>query len=78
MLIPRSAVLYDAFGQASCFAGESNADEFHRIRIELGTAHQKDVVVLRGLDKDDIVVSSGAQRLSAEESKDDLAVEDDD
>lgn len=78
MLIPRSAVLYDAFGQASCFAGETNAEEFHRRRIELGATDRDDVIVLRGLDKDDVVVSSGAQRLSAEESKDDLAVEDDD
>ena len=78
ILIPRSAVLYDAFGQASCFAGESNADEFRRLRIELGATHNGDVVVLRGLEKDDVVVSSGAQRLSAEESKSELAVEDDD
>ena len=78
MLIPRSAVLYDAFGQASCFAGESNADDFRRLRIELGATHHNDVIVLRGLDKDNVVVSSGAQRFSAEESKDDLAVEDDD
>lgn len=78
ILIPRSAVLYDAFGQASCFAGESNADEFRRFKIELGATHHDDVVVLRGLDKDAVVVSSGAQRLSADASKSELAVEDDD
>lgn len=62
MLIPRSAVLYDVFGQASCFAGESDADEFHRRRIELGAIHHDDVIVIRGLDKDDVADAAAGYR----------------
>lgn len=78
LLIPRSAVLYDGFGQASCYAAEADRTQFRRRRIELGSRKQDLVVVLRGLDTDDFVVSVGAEQLSAEESKADLSVEDDD
>ena len=78
MLIPRSALVYDGFGQAGCYAAEANHTQFQRRRIELGSRHRDLVVVLRGLDADDFVVSVGAEQLAAEESKGDLSVEDDD
>ena len=78
LLIPRSAVLYDGFGQAGCYAPQADRTQFRRKRIELGSRHQDVVVVLRGLDADDFVVSVGAEQLAAEESKADLSVEDDD
>lgn len=78
LLIPRSSVLYDGFGQSSCYAAEADRTRFRWKRIELGTRQQDHVVVLRGLDADDVVVSVGAEQLAAEESKGDLSVEDDD
>ncbi len=78
LLIPISGVLYDGFGQASCYATEADRMEFRRQRIELGSRHKDSVVVLRGLDADDVIVFIGAEQLAAEESKSDLSVEDDD
>ena len=78
LLIPCSAVLYDGFGQAGCYAADGDRTQFQRKRIELGPRHQDKVVVLRGLDADDVVVSVGAEQLAAEESRGDLSVEDDD
>ena len=78
LLIPSSGVLYDGFGQASCYATEADRTEFRRQRIELGSRHGDSVVVLRGLDADDFIVSIGAEQLAAEESKSELNVEDDD
>lgn len=76
--IPRSAVLYDGFGQAFCYASEADRPLFQRRRIELGVRHNDQVAVTRGIDADDVVVSVGAEQLSAEESKADLSVEDND
>ena len=78
LVIPRSAVLYDGFGQAYCYAAETGGDVFQRRRIELGSAAEAGVAILKGLDADDVVVSTGAEQLAAEESKSELAVEDDD
>lgn len=78
LVIPRSAVLFDGFGQAFCYATEAGSDTFQRRRIELGTSCEAGVAVLRGLDADDTVVSVGAEQLAAEESKSELAVEDND
>lgn len=78
LTIPDSAVLYDGFGQTYCYAAEAGRPQFQRRRIELGARHEKSVIVSRGLDSDDVVVSVGAQQLAAEESKGDLAVEDND
>lgn len=78
LVIPRSAVLYDGFGQAYCYAAESGADVFQRRRIELGSSAEVGVAIIKGLDADDVVVSAGAEQLAAEESKSELAVEDDD
>ena len=78
LVIPQSAVLVDGFGQAYCYAAEAGSDVFRRRRIELGTSFETRVAVLRGLAADDVVVSAGAEQLAAEESKSELAVEDDD
>ncbi len=78
ILIPRSAVLYNSFGQASCFVATMENTTFIRTRIELGVRHQDLIEVTRGLDADDDVVVVGAEQLAAEELKDDLFVEDDD
>jgi multidrug efflux pump subunit AcrA (membrane-fusion protein) len=78
LVIPRSAVLLDGFGQAYCYVAAAGSDVFQRRRIELGSSTETGVAVLRGLAADDVVVSAGAEQLAAEESKSELAVEDDD
>ena len=78
LTIPISAVLYDGFGQTYCYSAEADHTQFQRRRIELGTRHEKSVIVSRGLDASDAVVSVGAEQLAAEESKGELAVEDSD
>jgi len=78
LVIPRTAILFDGFGQSYCYAAESGSDNFQRRRIEINTLDAARVAVLRGLDGDDIVVSIGAEQLASEESKSDLKVEDDD
>ncbi len=77
ILIPRSALLYNEFGQASCFV-VNDADEFVRKRVELRDRRDEFVEVQRGIEADDNVVAIGGQQLAADESKADLAVEDDD
>ena len=78
LTIPRSAVLFDGFGHASCYASEADRTQFTRRRIELGARHMDHVVVLRGLDDDDVVVSVGAEQLAAEEARGELAMQDND
>ncbi|MFO0980111.1 MAG: efflux RND transporter periplasmic adaptor subunit [Planctomycetaceae bacterium] len=83
LVVPSSALLYDSFGNVFCYAAESGSDIFERRRLELnGSAGSSgagsSVIVVRGIDDDDIVISRGAEQLSAEESKSELAVEDDD
>ena len=78
LMIPQSCILYDGFGQPSCYAAESDSVQFSRKRLELGAALLNRVIVTRGLDANDIVVSSGAEQLAAEESKSDLVIDDDD
>ena len=77
-MIPRSALLYNEFGQAVCYALMPDSDQFIKTRIELGACQGDSVEVIRGLDADSRVVSVGAQQLAAEEGKADLAVGDDD
>ncbi|AMV16475.1 efflux RND transporter periplasmic adaptor subunit [Planctomyces sp. SH-PL14] len=86
LLVPRSAVLYDDFGVASCYVasaegkekGEADGESFTRRRIECeGTLHGN-VIVRRGLKADEVVVSVAAEQLSAESSRSDLMVGDDD
>lgn len=78
LTIPRSAILYDGFGQPFCYAAEEDSSNFQRRRLELGATYQNAVSVKKGLDTDDIVVSVGAEQLAAEEFKSDLSMEDDD
>ena len=77
-MIPQSCILYDGFGQPSCYAAESDSVEFSRKHLELGATHADRVIVTRGLDADDIVVSTGAEQMAAEESKSELVIDDDD
>lgn len=76
ILIPSSALLFNDFGRASCFV-VNGADEFVRKRVELGDRKDEFVEVVRGIEAGDNVVAIGAQQLAADESKADLAVEDD-
>ena len=78
LMIPQSTILYDGFGQPSCYAAESDSVQFSRKHLELGATQADRVIVTRGLDVDDIVVSSGAEQLAAEESKSELVIDDDD
>ena len=78
LVIPKSALIYDSFGHAYCYAAESGSDAFERRRLELGPSAESQITILRGIDRDDIVISLGAEQLAAEESKSELAVEDDD
>lgn len=78
LMIPKSCILYDGFGQPSCYAAESHSVEFSRKHLELGATHADRVIVTRGLDADDIVVSTGAEQMAAEESKSELVIDDDD
>lgn len=78
LVIPQSAVLYDGFGQPFCYSSKHNSDVFQRGRIELGSSQDGTVQILRGLQADHLVVSVGAEQLVAEETKSELATEDDD
>ena len=78
LLVPFGAILYDGQGQAFVYAREEEAGAFRRQRVELGHRQANEMVVTRGLDGDDIVVSAGAEVLYAEEFKGSLAVEDND
>lgn len=78
LLIPRSSLLFDGFGQPACYAAEPGSSSFERKRLEIGRAQGDQVIVKRGLDEDDIVVTAGAEQLAADESRSELAVEDDD
>lgn len=76
--IPFSSIIFDGFGQPFAYVRESNQEKFRRQRVELGKREGELVVVLKGIDRDDVVVSVGAEQLAAEESKAELSVEDDD
>ena len=78
IVIPRSAVLYSSFGQPSCFVSKTEHGIFARKSIELGVSTSEFIEVVQGLNGGDEIVTVGAQQLAAEESKADLAVEDDD
>jgi len=78
IMIPRSSVLYNDFGQAACYVAMPDTHQFVKTRIELGARQDDSVEVNRGIDADCSVVSIGAQQLAAEEGKADLAMGDDD
>lgn len=77
LLIARSAVLWDGNGGAWVYVRASK-DSFRRQRVELGQTVGEDIVIARGLDDDDEVVTTAAQSLYGEEFKGSMPVEDND
>lgn len=75
--IPISAILYNEFGQASCYVAVEEPEGFKRVAIELGPNVDGRVVVTRGLNENERIVIVGAELLAAEASKGDLVVDDD-
>lgn len=75
VVIPRSAVLYDA-GTAWVYR-RTGKDEFRRQRIETGRLLEHDIVVTRGLAGGEEVVSVGAESLYGEEFKGSVPMDDD-
>lgn len=79
IVIPRSAVLYDGFGHASCFVKrEGDGQPFERRHVDLGDPHGDLVVVRQGLDTDDEVVVEGAEQLVGATATQILSAGDDD
>ena len=76
LLIARSAVLWDGNGGAWVYVRASE-DSFRRQRVELGQTVGEDVVIARGLDDDDEVVTTAAQSLYGEEFKGAMPADDD-
>ncbi len=76
LLIARSAVLWDGNGGAWVYVRASE-DSFRRQRVELGQTVGDEVVIVRGLDDDDEVVTTAAQSLYGEEFKGAMPAEDD-
>lgn len=76
LLIARSAVLWDGHGGAWVYVRASE-DSFRRQRVELGQTVGDEVVIARGLDDDDEVVTTAAQSLYGEEFKGLMPAEDD-
>jgi len=76
LLVPFSAVLWDAQGGTWLYV-RSGDDEFRRQRVELGRRLGTDVVIERGLKKEDEVVIEGAQTLYGEEFKSAAPVDND-
>lgn len=76
LLIARSAVLWDGNGGAWVYVRASE-DSFRRQRVELGQTVGDEVVIARGLDDDDEVVTTAAQALYGEEFKGAMPAEDD-
>lgn len=65
VVVPRSAVLYDGFGRASCFVkGDGDGQPYARRQLELGDPHGAGVVVRHGLDAGEEVVVAGAEQLA--------------
>lgn len=79
VVIPRSALLYDGFGQASCFVKRGLGGEpFERRKLELGDPHGEQVVVCRGLDAGEEVVVEGGEQLAGATATQILSAGDDD
>ena len=76
LLIARSAVLWDGNGSAWVYV-RATEDSFRRQRVELGQTVGEEVVIARGLDADDDVVTTAAQALYGEEFKGAMPAEDD-
>ena len=76
LVVPYSAVLWDAQGGNWLYV-RSGDDEFLRQRVELGRRLETDVVIERGVKKNDEVVVEGAQTLYGEEFKSTAPVDND-
>lgn len=77
VVMPRSAVLWDGFGNSSVYV-RTSPERFERRRVELGQLAADGIVVRRGLDAGDEVVAEGAEALYGEEFNWQLEGEDDD
>lgn len=77
LLIARSAVLWDGNGGTWVYVRASD-DSFRRQRVEFGQTLGNEVVIARGLDDDDEVVTTAAQALYGEEFKGLMPAEDND
>jgi cobalt-zinc-cadmium efflux system membrane fusion protein len=76
-VIPQSAVLWDGMGNSWVYV-RAAADAFRRQRVETGELLGNQVVVRRGLNRGEVVVTSGAEALYGEEFKGQIQVEDND
>jgi len=77
VVVPRSAVVYDTWGTAFVYV-QPEPQEFVRRRVELGPPTAAGFPIVHGVAAGEVVVTTGAAALHAEESKSTLAVEDDD
>lgn len=77
LVVPRSAVLWDGFGGAWVYVATS-AESFRRQRVEAGDAIEAGVVIERGLNDEDRIVTQGSAVLYAEEFKGQIQLDDDD
>ena len=75
--VPRTAIVWDGMGNAWVYV-RAGPESFRRQRIEVGKDHGKDVVVERGLEENQQVVTVGAESLYGEEFKGQIQLEDDD
>lgn len=79
VVIPRSAVLYDGFGQSSCFVKrEGDGVPFERRKVELAQSSGDRVVVRHGLEAGDEIVVEGAEQLAGAAATQILSAGDDD
>lgn len=79
VVIPQSAVLYDGFGQTSCFVKrEGDGEPFERRKVELGDSSGNHFVVCHGLDAGDEIVVEGAEQLAGATATQILPAGDDD
>ena len=76
LLVARSALLWDGHGNAWVYV-RADGGSFRRQLVELGQTDGDDIVVARGLNEDDEVVTTAAQALYGEEFKGSMPVEDD-
>jgi len=77
VVLPRSAVLWDGLGNAWVYV-RADAGSFRRQKIETGRLLADEIVVTRGLDGDEAVVTMGAESLYGQEFKGLTPTDDDD
>ena len=77
IVVPRSSLLWDGLGDTWVYV-RMDAEKFRRTRVETGPAPGEDVVIRRGLEPGDEVVTLGAETLYGEEFRGQLQAGDDD